>query len=349
MTTRRNDASHIPIEGEPAASSAPPESGARMSNGRRRTLLAAALGGAALVTVGSLAVVGIFNGNAAGITNCAATPSKCGNPDATTTGVPSGTTLKSVPGQVSSGPGWSYNSALKNVIVSGKGAVLSGLYIPYTLQIQASNVTVKNVQVVTNASFGISLKHTANVTIENSTISGQNSTSGHVGSAIDDVYSDSTGTVIKDNNIRYFKTAVQISGGLVDSNYIHDPGYVAGDHTNGVYVGGGTQPLTIQNNTILNSLPQTDAINLDSASSGVPVANKTVKDNLLAGGSYTLYGGTAPGNTTSNIVIQGNRFGQLYFPKSGQYGPAAYFDHTGKGNVWSGNFWDTNGQAIAAP
>ena len=350
MTTGRNDASHIPIEGEPPASPTAPASGAGMPNGRRRrTLVLAALGAAALITVGSLAVVGIFTGHAAGINNCAVTPSKCGNPDATNTGVPSGTTLKSVPGQVSSGPGWYYSAALKNVIVNGKGAVLSGLSIPYTLQIQAANVTVKNVQVVTNASFGISLKHTAGVTIQNSTISGQNSTSGHVGSAIDDVYSDSTGTVIKYNNIRYFKTAIQISGGLVDSNYIHDPGYVAGDHTNGFYVGGGTQPLTIQNNTILNNLPQTDAINLDAGSSGVPVANKTVKNNLLAGGSYTLYGGAALGNTTSNIVIQGNRFGQLYFPKSGQYGPAAYFDHTGKGNVWSGNFWDTNGQAIAAP
>jgi hypothetical protein len=39
----------------------------------------------------------------------------------------------------------------------------------------------------------------------------------------------------------------------------------------------------------------------------------------------------------------------IYFPKSGQFGPVAYFDPAGKGNVWSGNIWDSTGQAIAAP
>jgi hypothetical protein len=79
------------------------------------------------------------------------------------------------------------------------------------------------------------------------------------------------------------------------------------------------------------------------------VANKTVENNFLAGGTYTIYGGDGPNNPTSNIVIENNRFGQLYYPTSGQFGPAAYYATTGTGNVWSGNFWDTTGQAIAAP
>ena len=56
-----------------------------------------AVGLAALITLSSLAAVGAFNGNAAVPTNCAAKPSSCGYPDATNTGVPAGTTLKSVP------------------------------------------------------------------------------------------------------------------------------------------------------------------------------------------------------------------------------------------------------------
>ena len=138
------------------------------------------LGVAALATMSALAAVGAFNGNAAVLTNCAAKPSSCGYPDATNTGVPAGTTLKSVPGQVSSGPGWHYNAAGNDVIVTVNGTVLSGLYIPYNLRIDASNVTVKDVQVVTGGAFGISLTHTTGVTIENSTISGQNSTTGRV-------------------------------------------------------------------------------------------------------------------------------------------------------------------------
>jgi len=311
----------------------------------------AVLGLAALATVAVLAALGNFLGHAAGLTNCATTLSNCSYPGPGNTGVPAGTTLKSVPAQVSSGPGWSYNAATNTVTVTVKGTVLSGLSIAGPLQVNASNVTVMNVKVVTNTTFGISLAHTANVTIENSTISGQNSTTGRLGSAIDDVYGDSTGMVIKNNNISNFKTAIQISTGLAQGNYIHDPGYVAGDHTNGFYVNGGTQPLTISGNTIFDSLGQTDAINLDAGTPGpaAPVANKTIKNNILAGGSYTIYGGAASGSPTTNIIITGNRFGQLYYAKSGQYGPVYYYNSAGMGNTWSGNSWDTTGQTIPAP
>ena len=289
MTTKRKAATHIRTRQEQDASRGP---GARApEDGRRRTFVAAVLGVAALATVGALAAVGTFNGNAAPLTNCAGTPASCGYPGATNTGVPSGTTLKSVPGQVSSGPGWSYNASDKEVIVTGNGTVLSGLSIPYTVAIQASNVTVNDVQIVTGGAFAISLTHTAGVTIENSTISGTNATTGRVNVAIDDVYGDSTGMTIKNNNISAFRTAMQVSAGLVEGNYIHDPGYIAGDHTNGIVTNGGTASMTIEDNTIFNSLGQTDAISLDAAAAGTTVANKTIENNFLAGGGYSIYGG----------------------------------------------------------
>jgi hypothetical protein len=109
-------------------------------------------------------------------------------------------------------------------------------------------------------------------------------------------------------------------------------------------------PLTITGNTILDSLGQTDAINLDTPvpGPGAPAANKTVTDNLLAGGSYTIYGGAVGGSPTPGIVITGNRFGQDYFPQSGQYGPVAYYAAAAAGNTWSGNIWDTTAQAVPA-
>ncbi len=347
VTTKRNAANHIPIGREPPAS---PASGGRASTGRRRRLYGVAVvSGAALAVAGVLVWAGAQGRAHAEGLNCSATPSQCGYPDATNSGVPSGMTLRSVPSQVSSGPGWSYSVTQNEVNVTVNGTVLSGLYIPYDLNIEASNVTVDDVHVLTDEDYGISLRDTTGVTIENSTISGLNSTTGRLGYAIDDVYGDSTGMVIKDNNIFYARTAIQMSTGLVEGNYIHDPGFVAPDHTNGVYVGGGTQPMTIENNTIFNSLSQTDAINLDAATSGVTTANKTIENDLLAGGGYAVYGGDARGDPTSNIVIEGNRFAQLYYSKGGLYGPVIYFDPTGTGNVWSGNFWDTTAQAIAAP
>ncbi len=281
-------------------------------------------------------------------TNCSAVPSQCGYPDATSTGPAAGLTLKTVPAQVSAGPGWKYNSTYQEVDVTGNGASLNGLYIPYPLNITANNVTVNNVRVVTSGLFGVTLRHTTGVTIENSVISGANASSGRVSNALDDVYGDSTGMTITNNNISMFRTAVAVSTGVISGNYIHNPGYVAGDHTNGIFDAGSTQPLTISNNTILNGFGQTDAISLDASSAG-PVANKTVTGNLLGGGGYAIYGGASLGNATSNMIFRNNDFSQLYFARSGQYGAAAYVDSSGTGYVWSGNTWDSTGSPVPSP
>jgi hypothetical protein len=284
--------------------------------------------------------------------DCVKAPRACGFPGPTDTGVPTGTVLRSVPGQVSSGPGWHFDVKGGYVVVTASGTVLSGLSIPCHLAIDASDVTVRDVRVVTAGDFGISLTHTTGVTIEDSTISGQNLASGRVGSAISDIYGDSTGIVIKNDNISRFRTGVQVSTGLIADNYIHDPGYIHGDHTNGIYVAGTTEPLAIYGNTIMNNLGQTDDINLDPSSAGQDVANKIVVDNMLVGGGYSIYGGGARNDRTSNIVIENNEFGQLYYPHGGKYGPVSYFNPTGPGNVWSGNVWSgtsPSGQAAEVP
>jgi hypothetical protein len=299
-------------------------------------LAALTLGGAFASTAASAAVQ----------TNCAARPSACGYPDATNTGVPAGTTLKTVPGQVTSGTGWSYSTATGTLTVSGNGATLTGLKITGNVNITASNVTLNNDTVVSDGgTFGISLRHTANVTIQNSNVGGANATTGRVNYAVDDIYGDSTGLVVKNDNITNWRVGVNAEAGLITANYIHSPGFQAGDHTDGIYDSEGTSQLTISNNTILNSLNQACAIMLQSAA-GVPVSNLAVTGNFLAGGGYTIYAGGAQ-NDSTNIVITGNRFGQQYFTTSGQYGPDAQYQASGAGNTWSGNIWDTTGTTVA--
>jgi hypothetical protein len=314
--------------------------------------LAAATATAAAATAGLALTLGALAPTAASAattakaavqTSCAAAPSACGYPDATNTGVPASVTLKTVPTQISSGPGWTYNATTQAVDVTASGANLSGLYIPWTLDITASNVTINDSEVDTNGLYGVILNDTTGVTIENSTITGENATSGRVSYAVDDVYGNTTATTIENDNISDFRTAVNLSTGTIEGNYIHNPGYISGDHTNGIFDDGTTQPLMIKDNTIFNSLGQTDAISLDSSTSNSPVANKTVENNFIAGGGYTIYGGDSLGNTTSNITVTGNRFGQQYYTTSGQYGPDAYYSTTGTGNTWTGNIWDTNG------
>jgi hypothetical protein len=280
--------------------------------------------------------------------NCSAALSACGFPSAASTG-PRTASLRAVPRQVSAGPGWSFNAATKQVDVTRAGAVLSGLSIPHTVNITAPNVTLKNDRITTSGFFGVSLRHAPGATIENSVIRGVNTTTGEVGSAIIDVYADSTGLVIKDNNISAFRTAIQVTTGRITGNYIHHTGYMAGDHTNGILDVGTTQPLAITGNTILIDRGQTDAISLDATLLGKRIANKTITGNLLGGGSYTIYGGNVRNATVSNITVTGNTFSQAFYPKGGQYGPVAYYGSTTPGSTWAGNTWDSTGHAVHSP
>ena len=325
------------------APAARPARAARAARARRAVTAAAAAAAAAGAAMLALAAAAP-PASAAVQLGCAAVPSACCYPDATNSGVPAGTTLLAVPGQVSSGPGWHYVTS-GYVAVTGAGAVLSGLYIPYNVDITASNVTIRNSKIVTAGSFAVSLRHTTGVTITHSAISGASATTGRAGVDISDIYGDSTGMTITGDNISNFKTAIQVTTGIISGNYIHDPGYVAGDHTNGIFDTGTTQALSITGNTILNSFGQTDAISLDDSAPNSPIANKTVTGNLLGGGSYTIYGGNSLGNTSTNMHIDNNRFSQAYYARSGQYGPVAYYT-TGPASTWTGNFYDTTGASI---
>jgi hypothetical protein len=282
--------------------------------------------------------------------SCGTSPSACGFPGATTTGVPAGTVLTQVPGQATRGPGWAWNTA-GYVTVTTPGATITGLAIAGNLDIAASNVTVQNVQVTNTgaSSYGISLRHTAGVTITHTTISGANATTGRLMVGVKDVYGDATGTTVTADNIYDTATGVQMSAGLIQDSYIHDMGYLPGDHVNGTTSNGGnTNQLTIAHNTIFNNLNQTDAVSLFQDNG--PQANKTITGNLLAGGGYTIYGGSKPGAPpTSNIHITNNVIATTYFPKGGQYGPVAYYN-SGNGNTWTGNTYDTpTGPTIPSP
>jgi phage baseplate assembly protein gpV len=263
-----------------------------------------------------------------------------GFPDASDTGVPPGTTLRSVPGQVSQGPGWRFDPR-GWVDVYGSGAVLSDLSIPYNVNVTASNVTIEDVEVTVGGpdAIGISLRHTHDVTVEDSTISGDNTSRGRMMAGIKDVFGDSTGLEVAYDNIAEFETGIQLESGLVEDNYIHDPGYLPGDHTNGVMSnGGGTGLLTIEHNTILINRRQTDAIGLFE-DFGVQ-QNRRIIDNQLAGGGYAIYGGQKPdGPPASDIVISGNVISTMYYARGGYYGCVAQLDQQGPRDVWSDNSW----------
>jgi hypothetical protein len=253
--------------------------------------------------------------------------------------VPARLALKSVPGQVSSGPGWRYTQG-GWVEIYGNGAVLSGLSFHCNVNVAASYVTISDDQIVlTGNRFGISLRHTHNVTIEDTSIYSPYVGAGRLMTGIKDIYGDSAGTRILRVNIWHTATAIHLESGIVADNYIHSPGYMPGDHVNGLSSnGGGRAPLTVQHNTIFIDRKQTDTIGLFE-DFGVQ-ANREITGNLLAGGAYAIYaGGRTGGPAPYNIRITGNVISRIYYPHGGYYGPVAYFPRKGHGNRWSGNIW----------
>jgi hypothetical protein len=317
-------------------------------------VLGAALIGAELLSLGSGTGRHIVGRNpaSAGLVasqssrgDCAAAPSRCGFRDGTNSGVPAGTVLESVPGQVSSGPGWHWDPR-GWVEVDGNGAVFSGYSTTANVDVTGSNAIIENSRIVISGDgFGVSLRHTSNVIIRNNTISAPDGGADRLLVGVKNIYGDESGTQVLGNDISRVSTGVQIASGVIQDNYIHDMGYKTGDHTNGMTSNGGSSMLMIRHNTVFNRHAQTDAISFFE-DFGVE-ANRVIDNNLVAGGGYTIYGGQNPGGQTSHDVrITNNRFSRLYFPKSGYYGPLTAFNPGAPGNAWSGNVWDDTDQPV---
>ncbi len=267
--------------------------------------------------------------------NCAALPSACGYPDATNAGAKG--TLKKVPAELTSGPGWHWDSR-GWLSVDTQGAVLENVEVD-SVDVVASNVTVRNVLVHSpNGMFGVGVRHANNVTIADSTIRGGSTGANRLMVAVKDIYGDSQNLQVLRNNIYWVSTGVQIDQGLIQDNYIHDMGYADGDHINGTTSNGGTTSLTIRHNTIFNQISQTDAISLFQDFGNQ--ANRVIDNNLVAGGGYTIYGGDGTKGDSHDIKITNNRFSKMYFANGGYWGPLAAFDSSGANNSFTGNYWD---------
>ncbi len=312
--------------------------------------------------------------------NCADRPSSCGFPDATNTGVVTKTTIKkivkikkrravikrkklrgkkrfryvtryidvgvdlqTIPDDVRSGPGWRWDSR-GWVSIDTDGAVFKNYIVNGSVDVVADNVIINNVRVYSSDYFGIAIRHAKNTTIDRCTV-GPADGEPRVEAAIKDVYGDAEGTSILRCNLYGWSTGVQIYQGLIAHNFIHSPGYEPGDHTNGTTSNGSTRQLDIIHNTVFNHRSQTDAISLFQ-DFGLE-ANRTISDNLIAGGGYTLYAGQNNGApATYNIKVMNNRFSRIYYTRGGYYGPVTAYNPNGSGNVWSNNIWDDTGAAV---
>src|ERR1035438_491973 len=277
-------------------------------------------------------------------------PVAYGYPGASNTGylVPLAS-LKQIPQQITSGPGWSYSGGV--VSINTAGTTLSGITTSAMIEVNAANVTIKTSRIygALTDSPGIALERGANNThIVNTLIAGTNGTSGGMLVGVKDVYGDPvTGTLIDKCNIYNASSGVQIYAGTVQNSYIHDLSNTGSQHLEDFNsTGNDGFRLVINHNTLFNKQSQTAAVYLGTEVS--PSQNVAVTNNLLAGGGYTVYGGgvgVGQWAAPKDITVTGNVFSSLYFAKGGDLGPVAYFD-AGNGAVWSGNVWDGSGAVV---
>jgi Putative Ig domain len=289
---------------------------------------------------------------------------------ASNTGPAAGTTLQPIgsgPGQVSSGPGWDYSGG--SVRITGPGTILNGFSLQgFGLGVYANNVTIMNCIIAAGGRsiFPVGIETDANnngapitsFTIKNCTISGSDNDTNRAAACIKDIHGNATGLLIEACNLYWCGTGIQVNAGQLLNNYIHDLvcNITYGDHVNGIAVNGGTAPMLIQGNTIQNSWGQTDCIALFQDNSLPAIANKTISNNLLAGGGYCIYGGQSgaeyAGLPATHIAITNNLISTMYYPNGGAFGPVAYFTPGNQGNEWSNNVWHDGphmGVAIPAP
>jgi len=288
-------------------------------------------------------------------------------PSASSTGPVAGTVLRTVgtgSGQVSSGPGWTYSDGY--VSITGAGAIFNGFNLTCPIAVFASGVTIENCVISCGgqSTFPICIETDRNnngnpitsFTLKNCTISGSDDNMNRACACIKDIYGAASGIVIQACNMYWASTAIQVYAGECLDNYIHDliGNVTYGDHVNGINVSGGTSPLLIQHNTILNPNAQTDCIALFQDTAPPAIANKTINNNLMAGGGYCLYGGQSGAEYTglpaTNIVITNNVISTIYFANGGAFGPVTYFSPGNSGNKWSGNVWhDGPNEGAAIP
>lgn len=251
-------------------------------------------------------------------TNCIAVPSRCGFPDGTNTGVPPGTTLAGLTGDV-------------NVTVPG--TVLDGRNIHGCLKISAADVIVRNTLVsgCQSASGWAIESRGARAQLSHVTVTCNNTQgkgivgAGFTASALD-VFGCEDGFYIDP------------AGASVFNSYVHGFFHGADGHTDAIQVVDGGQAM-ISHNTLDNR----DGQGSSAISADTPLVHDVIiVGNLTNGGGYSIRcpaDNVAPGHGT-NVRVVNNRLSSL----SLQFG---IWNGCGNETQVTGNVADETGRPVS--
>ncbi len=234
-------------------------------------------------------------------------PSSGGYPDATNTGVPTGTTLA--------------DNGSATITVNTNGAIIENLNIVNgNIVVNANNVTIRNCRITTYAYYPIENNGT-NLVVEDCEITGTEDT---VAAAI-----SFSGFTARRLNVSGSADGFKANADcVIEDCYVHDLRVTQDSHNDGIQTTGGNN-VTVHHNTIdVNTAGV--AVQFGSANSNWQITN-----NLIRATGWALNGGP----DTSNCTVTNNRFA----PVPGWYGA---YSLGGGGNTYSGNIRDDTGAPI---
>jgi Domain of unknown function (DUF4082) len=237
-------------------------------------------------------------------------------PGPSNTGVPAGTSLRAVSGDVT---------------LTTDGQVLDAADVSGKVYVQANNVTIKRSRIQQ----GIQIRDWdgyRGLVVSDTELGPQ------TGSGGDDGIAFSSYTCQR-CNIHNFSDGGKVNGSVViQDSWIHDLWQDPGDHNDGLQNYAGSGDVTLRHNTIDGHPGNvSDYGNAAVFSADFPSGTVTIDGNLLSGGQFTLQ---VLDNAT--YVVTGNHFVRgSYVYGTHRYTCASCV------TTWSGNVFDDNGQAIA--
>ncbi|MCK1328789.1 MULTISPECIES: right-handed parallel beta-helix repeat-containing protein [unclassified Bradyrhizobium] len=233
-------------------------------------------------------------------------------PDATNTGVPDDTPLQRSDG----------------LVITTPGTVVSKVDVHGSVHIKAADVTLEKCRVTSNGWAVVQIESGITGTVvQDCTINGTGA--GPDGTGNQGIMGQ--GTFLR-NNISNVENGITLTGNnsVIEDNYIHDLKAGGEPHYDGIEIDGAVSDVVIRHNTIINSHGAAAAIMIDNYFG--PISNITVDNNLLAGGSFTIYSDAKFNSSPiAGVTVSNNHIAP------GQYGPKLF---RGNSPTYTGNSYD---------
>jgi hypothetical protein len=246
-----------------------------------------------------------------------------GYPDATNTGVPAGTALTIVNG---------------NMTITTAGTVIENRDVRGCITVNASNVIIRKSRVSCSGS-SVIWSGSTNLVVEDTEII----CGGTPGTT---ALTPQNYTARRVNASRCENVLWASRNVTVEDSYLHDPIHydpATDPHTDTIQIPAGASNITIRHNRIYGDYVNQSSFGTSAITIGGGTSSILVDNNVLAGGGYTLYCDQENhGGPSTNTAYRNNRFSRVFVSTVGGFGP--WSDCTDE--VISGNVYHETGQLL---